>query len=66
MVLLFQIYFWYTYDHSHTNYHSSHAKKSPIVPPADQKIPVVLPTVKKKAVLLISRYRNQFIYSVPG
>ena len=76
MVMLFQMYLWYTYEYSHTdplshvrqNLTSKSSKnppgnrsKTPLVPPDDIKSPKNLPAVKKKAVLLISRYRNQFI-----
>ena len=77
MVMMFQIYFWSTNEYSHTDPLSharqnftiksssknppGNRSKSPVVPPDVIKSPKKLPAVKKKAVLLISRYRNQFI-----
>jgi len=48
LVILFQIYLWFTNDYIHT------------LSLADDKSPIVLPAVRKKAILLISRYRKQF------
>ena len=67
LVLLFQIYFWSTYDNSHSDYHLSHVrqnltKKSQAVspatktnveiPPAANKSPIVPPTAEKSPVVL--------------
>ena len=67
LVLLFQIYFWSTYDNSHSDYHLSHVRQnltkktqavSPAtktnveIPPAANKSPIVPPTAEKSPVVL--------------